>query len=348
MTKKILLQSLILLAIHLLLAGCSTSSVADQNMSAGKSFFVFDTIVQVKIYDRSVPNSLFEDIEDLLHQIDQELSRTNPSSEIYKVNESAGLFPVQVSSSTFDLVSEAITYADKTDGRYNPAIGPLVQLWNIGNEGAHIPNEEEIQYTIALTDYKKVETDENNNTIFLKENAMILDLGSIGKGYAADRIKEYLLSQGVRSALIDLGGNIAVVGSKPSGSLWSIGIQDPDETRGTPIGTVKVQNKTIVTSGIYERYFIENNQYYHHILDPETGYPIESNLSSVTIIADSSAEADALSTIAFLLGIEQGIAFIEATPSAEAIFVSKDKGLYATSGFLDSFHKSNEEYHIVN
>ncbi|MOA23394.1 Thiamine biosynthesis lipoprotein ApbE precursor [compost metagenome] len=177
---------------------------------------------------------------------------------------------------------------------------------------------------------------------------MAIDLGSIGKGYAADKIYDYLADQGFNSAIIDLGGNVYAMGQKPGNQPWNIGIQDPDQERGNSIGKIKVEDKTIVTSGIYERFFIEDGKMYQHILDPRTGYPVDNGISSVTIVTDSSTNADALSTTLFVLGIEDGLKFIENTADTEALFVSKDKKLYASSGFKDMLEKNNDSYEFAH
>ncbi|MNZ75310.1 Thiamine biosynthesis lipoprotein ApbE precursor [compost metagenome] len=231
---------------------------------------------------------------------------------------------------------------------FDPAIGNLVSLWNIGHEGAHVPESEEIDEAIKFCDYRKIELNEANQEIYLQEKGMSIDLGSIGKGYAADKIYEYLADQGFNSAIIDLGGNVYAMGQKPGNQKWNIGIQDPDQDRGNSIGSIKVEDKTIVTSGIYERFFIEDGKLYQHILDPRTGYPVDNDISSVTIVTNSSTNADALSTTLFVLGIEDGLKFIENTEDTEALFISKDKKLYASSGFKEMLNKTNDNYEFAN
>ncbi|MGG6311538.1 FAD:protein FMN transferase [Paenibacillus macerans] len=313
-----------------------------------ETYFIFDTVVTVKIYDTRATAENFKELEALLTDIDQRISRTDDRSEIFKVNRNSGIAPVKVSADTFDLVAKALEYADRTGGMFDPAIGNLVSLWNIGHEGAHVPAKQDIAEATRLTDYRKIELRADTQEIYLQEKGMAIDLGSIGKGYAADRIYDYLAEQGFRSAIIDLGGNVYAMGQKPNGNDWTIGIQDPDQERGNPIGSIKVNDKTVVTSGIYERFFIENGKLYQHILNPRTGYPVENGISSVTIVTNKSTDADALSTTLFVLGIENGLEFIENTPDTEALFITKDKKLYATSGFKDLLNKTNDSYTFAN
>lgn len=330
--------------------GSAGAEPAQANAVQPKSqtYFIFDTVVTVRIYDERAAEQNFKDLDALLKEIDSRISRTDSSSEIYKVNANSGIAPVKVSTETFNLMAKALDYAKRTDGRFDPAIGNLVSLWNIGHEGAHVPPEEEIAEAKRLTDYRKIELNEAAQEIYLQEKGMSIDLGSIGKGYAADRIYDYLANQGFHSAIIDLGGNVYAMGAKPNGDEWNIGIQDPGKERGNSIGTIRVNDKTIVTSGIYERFFIENGKLYQHILDPTTGYPVDNGISSVTIVTDKSADADALSTTLFVLGIEKGLEFIENTPNTEALFITKDKKLYATSGFKQLLHKTNDSYTFAN
>lgn len=354
----ILLLTLIL--ITALLGGCSGSGSAANGATDAKApqpsavqpksetYFIFDTVVTVRIYDDRATEHNFKDLDALLKEIDSCISRTDSGSEISKVNASSGIAPVKVSTETFNLVAKALDYAKRTDGQFDPAIGNLVSLWNIGHEGAHVPPEEEIAAAKRLTDYRKIEMHEAAQEIYLQEKGMSIDLGSIGKGYAADRIYDYLAEQGFHSAIIDLGGNVYAMGAKPNGNEWNIGIQDPDKERGNPIGTIQVNDKTIVTSGIYERFFIENGKLYQHILDPTTGYPVDNGISSVTIVTDRSTDADALSTTLFVLGIDKGLKFVENTPNTEALFITKDKKLYATSGLKQLLHKTNDSYTFAN
>ena len=176
----------------------------------------------------------------------------------------------------------------------------------------------------------------------------MIDLGSIAKGYAADEISRILTENNVNSAIIDLGGNIYAHGIKPSGQDWNIGIQNPFSTRGDIIGVLKVKNKTVVTSGIYERYIEKDGVKYHHLLNPNTGYPFENNIAGVSIITDKSIDADALSTTVFAKGLEEGLKFVETLPNVDAIFITKDNKVYITNGIRDSFTLENEDFTLEN
>lgn len=360
MKKNKLSPLLLLLSVLLIVGGCANSgpnSINSNNKNASKteitdpikkSYYIFDTIVQVKVYDSRITDRHFNEIDELLHKIDTEMSRTNNKSELDKINDNAGIKPVQVSEQTFSVIQKAYDYSKLTDGRFNLAIGPLVSLWNIGNEGAHVPEPSEITKLIPLSQYNLIELNPDKREVYLKKKGMILDLGGIAKGYSADVIAKYLTDNDFNSAIIDLGGNVLALGQKPGGRKWTIGIQDPDLTRGNPIGNLKVENQTIVTSGIYERFFEEDGKYYHHILDSETGYPVDNNLSSVTILTEKSIDADALSTSIFAMGLERGLEFAEQLDHVEALFITKDKKVYITSGMGEVLDMTNDNYKLMN
>ena len=220
-------------------------------------------------------------------------------------------------------------------------------LWGIGQEGASVPGASGIDEALTFIDYRRVELDPEARTIKLLVPGMSLDLGAIAKGYAADVIAEYLRSQGFESAIIDLGGNILAMGAKPNGSPWTVGIQDPGENRGEHIGLVRVTDKTIVTSGVYERYFIEDGAAYHHIFDTDTGYPVNNGLLSVTIVTDRSIDADAMSTTIFSLGLEKGLDFVESREGTDALFITTEGLVYASSGLRGSLEMTDESYRLV-
>lgn len=327
------------------LAGCSVNGSSDSYKS--ESYFIFDTIVTVKIYDARASDEHFDEIGRILEQIDAKMSRTSETSEIGMVNANAGIRPVAVSSETLHLVQQALDYAERTDGKFDPTVGPLVDVWGIGGESPRRPPDDMIAEAAALTDYRLVKIDRNKSTVYLEREGMALDLGAIAKGYAADRIAEYLRSQKLHSAIIDLGGNILATGYKPDGSEWTIGVQNPDESRGTIIGTLKAHDQSIVSSGVYERYFIEDGVRYHHILDTENGYPVRNGLTSVTIVTGRSTDADALSTSVFSLGPEEGYAFVEALDGVEAIFITEDRKVRITSGLTGNFTLTDETFVMI-
>lgn len=236
---------------------------------------------------------IFELSQHLITYFENLFSIYLPNSEISQINQFAGVKPVQVSSSVIDLVDCAKKVSLENFG-YNVAIGPLVKEWDIGFKTAHIPSSTQISHDLLLTDPTKIEIDLQKQTIFLTKKGMQLDLGGIAKGYIADRLKQLWNAYGIKHGIIDLGGNLLTLGQnlKHSDHLWRIGIQDPWKPRGNPFKSFVLPACSVVTSGIYERNFIENQQLYHHILDPHTGFPFQNNLMSVTVFTKTSLSGE--------------------------------------------------------
>jgi thiamine biosynthesis lipoprotein len=219
-----------------------------------------------------------------------------------------------------------------TNGAIDPTILPLSDLWNFG-ENDSVPSSKAIADSLFNVGYENVIIDKATNTVTLTNSNAGIDLGFIAKGYIADKMKEYLLSNGVESALINLGGNVLTIGNKPDGSPYVLGIQEPFSDGQSSIPNVSIRDKSLVTSGVYERYFYEDNILYHHILDTKTGYPIDNDLFGVTILSESSMEGDAYSTICLCLGLEDGMKVIEKTEGLEALFITNDMELHYSSEF---------------
>lgn len=334
--------SIALLAV--LLGGCTTP---DQRQS--ETELLLGTTITVTTYGRT-PEEVFERVFARVLEIEQRMSTSEEDytmTELMAVNDAAGGRPVEVSADTFEVVSEAVRYSRLTDGAFDVTVQPLVSLWGIGTESPGIPNEEAIAEALASVDHRRVSLDPRDQSIFLEGEAMGIDVGGIAKGYAADEARRILLEEGIESALLDFGGNILTIGTKPDGSAWRIGIQVPDASRGAFIGIVEVVDKAVVTSGTYERYFVEDGVRYHHILDTTTGYPVRNGLDSVTILTDESMRADALSTAVFAMGLEAGMRFVETQPDIEAIFVTSEGNLHLTPGMHAYFRLTNEEFTVV-
>lgn len=339
-----------LLLLQLALAGCSNSSQESApsiKTPVSHTYFIFDTVVTLRVFDERMTSAHFDSIDQLLKKIDSEMNRKHTGSEIDLVNRQAGMNAVNISEETFLVIETALKYAAQSGGRFDPTVGPIVDLWGIGSEDAAVPESGSLANALPLIGYQGVTLDRAALSVGLAKAGMSLDLGAIAKGYAADVIALYLKEQGFRSAIIDLGGNVIAMGGKPDGSDWTIGIQAPDEQRGRHLGIIKVNNKTIVTSGVYERFFKENGVVYHHILDPVTGYPVDNDLLSVTILTEESMVADAMSTSVFSLGLEDGLKFVEAHEGVEAVFITNERKIYVTPGLKGKLELTNKEYRFA-
>lgn len=317
--------SAVLTASALLLTGCSgakSSTQTDQDLTY--TDMLFDTVIKIQILDPA-DESILDDLKKLCEKYDTMFSTTNTDSELYKLNHANGQ-PFTVSSETANLIQKGIHYSELSGGAFDLTIEPVSALWDFKADKPTVPSSDAIAQAVSHVDYTKV--DIQDNTVTLEDPEAGIDLGAIAKGYIADQVKTYLKKQGIKHAIINLGGNVDVIGTKPDGSKYNIGIQKPFDESGEAITSVQLKDQTVVTSGIYERYFKKNGKLYHHILDPRTGYPCENNLYSVSIITDSSTKADALSTTCFLLGYEKGMELIQSMDGVEAIFITDNEKVH--------------------
>ncbi len=285
-----------------------------------KTGFYFDTVIDITIYDNQDMN-LLDTCFDYCEDFENLISRTIPTSDISKINTSNGN-PVVVSDTTIELLKLGIKYGDLTDGVFDVTIAPLAELWDFKNNPGTLPSESAITEATAHVNYKNIRIDGNMVTLIDPDAA--IDLGGIAKGYMADRLKEYLMGQGVESALINLGGNVLTIGVKPDKTAFNIGIQKPFDENNSTISSVSIKDSSIVTSGTYERYFKLDDKIYHHILDTTTGYPCDNDLLSVTILSKDSVDGDALSTSCFALGLEKGVELLQTLDNVDAIFIRSD------------------------
>ncbi|MDE6318208.1 MAG: FAD:protein FMN transferase [Lachnospiraceae bacterium] len=294
--------------------------------------FYFDTVIQITLYDTE-DDSVLDDCFDLAEKYENLFSATKEGTDVWNINHANGK-TVTVSEETVALLVKSVDYANTTEGRIDPTIHPVSALWDFGSEGkAHVPEETEIKEALSHVSYDNIrfgvgpseETGESvYNTVTLQDPEAAIDLGFIAKGYIADKMKEYLLSQGIESACISLGGNVLTIGEKPDGSPFRIGIQEPFSPEGTTLDTVEVRDTSVVTSGIYERYFYEGDTLYHHVLNTATGYPVDNELAGVTIICESSVKADALSTACLCMGLEKGRQYLDTEKDVAYLLITKD------------------------
>lgn len=295
--------------------------------SISRQDFKLNTFVKITIYNSS-DETLLDHCMELCDYYEGLFSRTLPTSEIYRLNHGE---INEVSPETAKLIQTGLEYSRLSGGAFDITIEPVSSLWNFTSGTKKIPSEEEIQKALSLVDYEKVQVE--GNTITFQETGMGIDLGAIAKGYIADRIKEYLKSKNVRSALINLGGNVLCLGNKPDGTPFHIGVQKPFGGSSDILTTCQISDGSLVSSGTYERCFQLDGKLYHHILNPDTGYPYDNGLSAVTIRCENSVDGDALSTICFALGLEKGLKLLNTLPQAEGFLVTEDLKIHYSQNF---------------
>lgn len=314
------------------------------------SHFVLGTICNVKVPE-GTPQSVVDSVFKRFKEIDDEMSANKEGTEITEANALSGKARKVLSPDLFGLLARALDFARVSGGAFDPSIGPVVKLWGIGTESPRVPAPSEIAAALKLVDYRKVELDPKDSSVYLPLTGMKLDLGGIAKGYAADEAVRILRAAGVRRAIIDLGGNIYALGRKGADAGWSVGILDPfrgKEDRGLSIGYILCEDETIVTSGVYERFFVDGatGRRYHHIMDTRTGYPIENGLVSATVVTKDSTEADALAKYVFRAGLEGGVAAGEAM-GVGVILIDGEKRIYLSRDMKERFELIDESYVLV-
>lgn len=275
-------------------------------------------------------------LEDLLHIYNMRFSANRDDSELMQINQAAGVRPVKVHPEMFELIALGKKHSIAKNSLLNIAIGPLIKLWNIGFDNARVPDQDEIDEVLKVIDPNLIELDEENQTIYLAKAGMEIDVGAIAKGYIADRLVDYMKEQGVASGLVNLGGNLVTVGpalNRPD-YYWRIGVQNPEEIRGQSSLTLKIYNQSVVTSGIYERKLTIDGQTYHHIFDQKTGYPVNSDTASITIIADQSVDCEIWTTRLFGQEPQHIINEINQTPGIEGVVITRD-GKYLLSNVVN-------------
>lgn len=320
--KKIISGFFALFTLCLFLSACGKKQPISQ------SGFYFDTVISVTLYDSSKTKEL-EHCFELAKLYEHAFSSKIKDSDISKINRAAGK-PVRVGEETVELIEKGLSYSRLSNGKFDLTVGKLTELWDFHADTPKLPDAAAVAKAIRTIDYRNVII--NGTEVTLTDPNAALDLGGIAKGYIADKLKQYLLSQGITSGLINLGGNVLTIGEKEDGSAYTIGIQKPFDKSGAPTATVSVKDLSVVTSGVYERYFEQDGVRYHHILDISNGYPYQNELLGVSVICASSADGDGLSTTCFALGLEKGMELIESLEHTEAIFITSDQKLHPSSG----------------
>lgn len=310
------------------------------------SYDLLHTVCTIQLYD-STDYDILNECFAVIDKYEKLFSRTMESSEVYQINRaSAGQSQTifTVSDELKDILEFSLEYSSISKGALDISIAPLSSLWDFSGleHKTEAPAAEKIAAATDLVDYTNVKLD--GNTLTFSKPGMQLELGAVAKGYIADRVKDFLISKGVTSAIINLGGNILLVGSKPKDVAFNVGIQKPFEDRDSVVVAIsELKDCSMVSSGIYERYFYDKNGiFYHHILDSKTGYPCDTDLLQVTIISKESSTGDALSTACFALGLEKGMELIDSLPDIYAVFITSDGSLHFSEGYLETIPTQTE------
>lgn len=309
---------------------------------ASREIFAMDTYMEVVAYGEQA-DAAAEAAAEEIERLDALLSTGDEDSEVYQINSEGG---GELSDDTAYLIERSLELCDSTGGAFDIAIYPMMEAWGFPDEDYTVPSEEEIESLLPLTDVSQIFYDEEAQAVEFGLDGMEIDFGGIAKGYTSARIIDIYREYGIESGIVNLGGNVQVLGTKTDGSLWRIGVQNP-ENEEEYLGVLEVSDKAVVTSGGYERYFEEDGNVYHHIIDPATGYPADSGLISVTIVCSDGVMADGLSTSLFIMGLDSAADFWrEHSGEFDAILETDDGTLYITEGIAECF-SSDMEVEII-
>ena len=342
--KKSLILFLLIITVIISQTACSVKPGLQEERDpdpVAKEGFFFDTVCTISIYDMrdmskanagKAIDSAFKEAE----KYERIFSKQIEGTELWKLNHEGSK---EVSRELFKNIETGIKFGDISGGKFDITMGGVLDLWDFHNsESPYLPSQRDIEKELQTVGYKGITIEKNDDgtgTVTLGKDGQEIDLGGIAKGYICDRISQYLKDEGVKSAIVNLGGNITVIGGKTKDKPFKVGVEKPYSERKEIIGTIDMRDQTIVTSGIYERYVEVDGKKYHHILDPATGWPIDTDVSSVTILSKlgNSMDCDAMSTTTLLLGSKKGLELVEKTPNMEALFQLKDGSKITTSGF---------------
>ena len=338
--KRFIFRSVLLAVTLPLLTACNP--IHGRTEAYSKSFFAMDTYMTFTVYDDNAEDAraALACAQEEIDALEALIAVTDAQSDIYAVNHGGGQ-PVAIQERTAELLSFALRMAQETGGALEPTLYPVLSAWGFTTDENRIPPGDQIDGLLESVGYDRVQVTDDGVTM---EDGMMLDLGSVGKGYAGDRAEQILREKGIDSAVLDIGGNIQAVGTKPDGSDWKLGLRSPF---GEGIfGTLQIADKAVVTSGNYERYFIgEDGVRYGHILDPKTGYPVDNGLASVTVIAKEGKVCDALSTALFVMGLENAVRYWRSRQEEQPfdmILVTEEKEVYVTEEIKDRFNLMKE------
>lgn len=358
-TKKIG-GALVLSLTLLLVVGCGNKKQESDNLTNkinkepySEQQYLMGTYVRVKIYDdgkEAVLEKAFDRVKDLADIVTVN-EPDSKDSEVEEINRQAGIKPVKVRKDVYNLIEKAFDYTQASDGGFDFTIGPITSLWRIGFDDARKPSQKEIDEKLKLVDYHNVTLNKEEQTVYLEKKGMQLDLGAIAKGFITDEVVKVLKDNDVTTAIVDLGGNVYVLGNSPNkkNGKWTVGIQDPDKQRNQIVGSTTAANRSLVTSGIYERFLEVDGVKYHHLFDAKTGYPFDNEIAGVSIISDESVDGDGLSTVVFAMGLDKGLAYVNGREDIEAVFITKDHKVYISDGLKDNFNMNLDSgYELAN
>ncbi len=324
-----MLVSVCLIVLLIFSAGCGTDALIAPK-AYKETQFLMDTVIDITAYGQGNETAVKAAFDEFA-RINELTNRFDDNSQVAKINQAAGKHKVQVDPDIIAMLKLARDRSEKSEGALDVTVGALTELWGVGHKGEYVPSQAEIKSVLPLVNYRLLELNDQENTVFLPQAGMRIDLGAVAKSYANRKAIEILKAKGIKSALINAGGEVRVVGTRPDGQAWRVGVQDPRNMEGLAAKVALTEWDSLETSGDYQRFFIKDNVRYAHIIDPRTGSQ-PGQVISVTVISKAERDADVLSTALFVLGVEKGQQLLRQFPDTEAIFITNDGQKVITPG----------------
>ena len=332
----------------IMLTGCSggdAAVTAEATAAPAEKYqsqvFAMDTVMILTAYGEKAQFALNE-AESVIYALEEDLDPENPSGSVYAVNAGAGQY-TPVSESCMDVMLTTLEQYRATGGALDPGLYSIINAWGFIDGNYRVPTQTELNGLLVDKNTDGILADEAGGSIYIPAG-MEISFGAVGKGYTAQKALDAMAAAGVESAIVSLGGNVQTLGeTKPDGSLWQVAVTDPRDT-GAYVGILTIGEAAVVTSGGYQRFFEQDGVTYIHIIDPATGYPVDNDLLSVTVVTDDGAKADALSTSLFVMGAEGALAHYRETGGFELVLITEDSRILVTPGLADSFAERSDEY----
>lgn len=343
----------ILAAAFLVIMSCSGCSLHPES-SFDRNGVAMDTTISLKATGKEAKEAVNESFQ-RIEEIDKLANAQNPESDVSKINAAAGKEYVQVDPAIYEMLEFSQAYSEKTNGLWDISVGIMTKLWQIGNEGQHIPTNEEIQQALLRINYRDILLRPEDHSVMLAKEGMVIDLGGIAKGYAVDEVRAIYAKHHIENGLINMGASsMYALGTNSKGKAWNIGMKHPRSDKSdTFLGIVAIEDEYLSTSGDYERYFIQDGVRYCHIFDVRTGYPAQSGVMSDSVVIDASVPyggmiSDMVTTIIFVLGPQKGLDFVNGMDGVECEITDTNGAIYMTDGFKTHFSDMNRDFHAAN
>ncbi len=345
-----------IMVVSLFLVACNNdhnTSVNQDPIRVQEQFFAIDTLITITIVNHPEATTLIKNLRTMVNDYEKMMSISIEGSDVYRINQKHSGEFVVISPETFHVIETSLKFGEKTQGAFDITIYPLIRLWDLKAEKTVLPTDEEIGVTKSLVNYQKVLLDRDRVAISLQNENMAIDLGGVAKGFIGDQMARYLREQGVEHGIINLGGDVLVIGERWDNTPWTVGVAHPrrEDSGKSLLARIKARDEVVITSGDYERFnqalFEEKGMRYHHIIDPSTGYPSQRGIMTTAVIGQEAMIGDIIATALFNMTVEAGMELLNSLEGYEGMIVTEDKQIYATKGMQDKLELEDMSYELI-